>query len=118
MRVIECSKLGHKAVGIELNYPLVLYSRYSALRSGVSSNTRFLHKNIFKQDMSEFNTVVLFAAENMVEFFMPKLDELQANSNLILCRFPLPDNQKTFKLIEQVDEGIDTAWLYKRIDNK
>jgi hypothetical protein len=46
---------------------------------------------------------------------LPKLEELKIGSNLILCRFPLPGNQTSFELIKQVDEGIDTAWLYKKV---
>jgi hypothetical protein len=39
---------------------------------------------------------------------------MRDETNLIMCRFPLPENQANWKLIQQIGEGIDAAWLYRK----
>ncbi|KAI6214899.1 hypothetical protein M3Y94_00322400 [Aphelenchoides besseyi] len=112
--VLECAKMGHEAEGIELNSALVLYSKFDAKRRGLSRTARFHRQNIFKTDMNRFNTSILFGAEQMVEFLVPKLNEMRPGSNLIMCRFPLPDEGTSWKLVDLEGEGIDLAWRYRK----
>ena len=65
--MIECAKAGFKqCVGVELNYPLVLYSRVASIRQGVHREARFLHANMFKLDMRDYDVTILFGTESMV----------------------------------------------------
>lgn len=48
-----------------------------------------------------------------MEEILMKVDEMKVGSYLIACRFPLPDN-KAWRLIEVVGEGVDTVWLYRK----
>lgn len=69
LKVIECAQNGYKATGVELNFPLVVYSKFDARLKGVSSMASFYRKNIFKADLKPYKMAILFAAENMVFFF-------------------------------------------------
>jgi hypothetical protein len=51
----------------------------------------------------------------MVEMLAPKLDEMNVNSHIVMCRFPMPSNTR-WKLLQCEGEGIDAAWLYKKSD--
>ncbi|CAD5215042.1 unnamed protein product [Bursaphelenchus okinawaensis] len=66
--------------------------------------------------MTQYNLAVLFGAEQMVELLTPKLNEMRPGSHLILCRFPLAEEQldKNWKILDSEGEGIDAAWLYRR----
>ena len=50
--VVEAARMGFRATGVELNRWLVYYSRLSAWRAGVRSNTNFLRHDLWKHDMS------------------------------------------------------------------
>ncbi|CAD5220863.1 unnamed protein product [Bursaphelenchus xylophilus] len=109
------ARMGLKADGIELNGPLVLYSILNSYRNGTHQNVKFYKKNIFKVDMKKYNTTVMFGAEQMVTLLTPKLNEMKQESHLILCRFPLDENEPNWKLVGSEGEGIDAAWVYKKI---
>lgn len=128
MQVVECAKRGISAVGVELNLPLVIYSKYSARRNNVSNYAKFYRRNILKTDLTAYQIAILFGAESMVFFYLhyynnyscfqvemlaPKLDEMNVNSHIIMCRFPMPPNTR-WELLEHEGDGIDAAWLYKK----
>ena len=50
--VVEAARMGFRATGVELNRWLVYYSRLSAWRAGVRSNTHFLRHDLWKHNMS------------------------------------------------------------------
>ena len=64
--MLECARLGYKSSGVELNRPLVVYSKIAAKRYGLSNRADFFRKNIFKTDLTSYNTAILFGAESMV----------------------------------------------------
>ncbi|KAL3068427.1 hypothetical protein niasHT_030718 [Heterodera trifolii] len=113
--VIECARVGHKScVGVELNYPLVIASRFSAWRKGFSNSANFVRGDIFKTDLSKYNTAILFGTESLVDHFAPKLNEMRTDSNLVLCRFPLRSDESGWELRHSEGVGCDQAWLYRR----
>lgn len=59
---------------------------------------RFIRKNIFKTDLSPYETAVIFGAESLMGDLVPKLSEMRPNTNLLACRFPLPEND-AWKLV-------------------
>lgn len=109
--VLAAARIGFKAHGIELNPWLVWYSRLSALTKGLSSQTSFFRKDLWKYNLQNYNNVVIFGVEQMMEDIEEKFNtELQKNSVIIACRFPLPSKQP----IATIGEGVDTVWIYKR----
>ena len=109
--VLATAKEGYRAHGIELNIWLVLYSRWRALLNRSTSGTAtFSKQDLWKSNLSEYQKVVIFGVEEMMPDLEKKLiKELEKDSEIVACRFPLPG----LTPIEVVGEGIDTVWLYK-----
>ncbi|KAH8340646.1 hypothetical protein KR059_003369 [Drosophila kikkawai] len=100
---------GLKTDGVELNPWLVYYSRLAALRHGVSKQTSFFRRDLWKFDIKDYNFVVIFGVEQMMQDLEHKLiAECPHNTKIIACRFPLPSMQHA-KIIE---DGVNTVWFY------
>ncbi|CAB3402428.1 unnamed protein product [Caenorhabditis bovis] len=111
--VLQCAREGYKSTGVELNSILVAYSKYRSIREGLRNEAKFTRKDIFKTDLTKYDTAVIFGAESLMGDLVPKLSEMRPSSNLLACRFPLPEND-AWKLETQIGEGIDAVWVYKR----
>lgn len=99
--------------GVELNYWLVLYSRLNAMKSGVSHNTKFVRKDLWKFPLSNYNYCVIFGVEEMMEKLEEKFEkELKPGSTIIACRFPLKNSKPSEVLTEGGDT--DTVWVYRK----
>ncbi|XP_076630776.1 ATP synthase subunit C lysine N-methyltransferase [Colletes latitarsis] len=108
--VFAAAKAGFKAHGVELNSWLVWYSRLKALLTGLSSQTTFINQNLWKYNLRNYDNVVLFGVDQMMEDIEKKFrTELQNNCIIVACRFPLP-NMNALKIVGQ---GVDTVWIYK-----
>ncbi|CAI5443980.1 unnamed protein product [Caenorhabditis angaria] len=112
--VLQCAREGYLSHGVELNSILVAYSKYRSIRDGLRKEARFFRKNIFKTDLQPYETAVIFGAESLMGDLVPKLSEMRSNTNLLACRFPLPEND-AWKLQSQIGEGIDAVWIYTRL---
>jgi len=97
-------------LGIEINRPLVLWSRLRALRAGLARRQiTFKTKDLWKYNISHLDNVVIFGVEQM----MPQLDkkfheELKEDTRIVVCRFPLMDRTP----VATFGEGVDQVWLY------
>ncbi|KAH8369434.1 hypothetical protein KR009_010817 [Drosophila setifemur] len=99
-----------KTDGVELNPWLVYYSRLAALRHGVSRQASFFRRDLWKFDIKNYNIVVIFGVEQMMQDLEHKLiAECSHNAQIIACRFPLPNLQPA-KIIE---DGVNTVWFYE-----
>ncbi|XP_003737443.3 protein N-lysine methyltransferase FAM173B [Galendromus occidentalis] len=103
---------GTEFVGVELNTWLVLYSKLVALRRfGREANVRFLRKDIWKYDLGNHDTVVVFGVECMMKELQLKSEkELKKGSTVVACRFPF----ETWIPTKVEGDGVDTVWLYQR----
>ncbi|XP_055525030.1 ATP synthase subunit C lysine N-methyltransferase isoform X2 [Wyeomyia smithii] len=100
-----------EAHGVELNPWLVYYSRFSAMRTGVYANTKFFRKDLWKFDISNYNNIVIFGVEQMMQDLEQKItQEAQLNATIITCRFPFPN----LVPISTIDDGIDSLWIYRK----
>lgn len=114
--VFAAARAGFTAVGVELNYWLVLYSRIRAATMGLSKTAKFRRNDLLKVDFSKYDNVVVFG----VDCLMPELEKIfhlhaQKNRfNVVACRFPLPNT----KPMHVVGQGIDMVWLYHFPVNK
>lgn len=107
--VFTAAKLGFKAVGVELNPILVLYSRISALLNKQYNETRFYRKNLWTFNLLPYNNIVIFGVEQMMmEFEKKLLQEASDGTVVVACRFPLPNMVP----IETIGHGVDTVWKY------
>ncbi|XP_017057163.1 ATP synthase subunit C lysine N-methyltransferase [Drosophila ficusphila] len=111
-RIVIAAAQHHKTLqtdGVELNPWLVYYSRLAALRHGVSKQTRFFRRDLWKFDIKDYNFVVIFGVEQMMKDLEQKLiAECPHNTKIIACRFPLPNLQH----VKIIEDGVNTVWFY------
>ncbi|KAH8346710.1 hypothetical protein KR084_008535 [Drosophila pseudotakahashii] len=111
-RIVVAAAQHHKDLktdGVELNPWLVYYSRLAALRHGVSKQTRFFRRDLWKFDIKDYNFVVIFGVEQMMQDLEHKLiAECPHNTKIIACRFPLPSLQH----VQIIEDGVNTVWFY------
>ncbi|KAH8341135.1 hypothetical protein KR074_000321 [Drosophila pseudoananassae] len=112
-RIVVAAAQHNKALktdGVELNPWLVYYSRLAALRNGVSKQASFFRRDLWKFNIKDYNYVVIFGVEQMMQDLEHKLiAECPHDAQIIACRFPLP-NMEHAKIIE---DGVNTVWFYK-----
>ncbi|XP_016985414.1 ATP synthase subunit C lysine N-methyltransferase [Drosophila rhopaloa] len=111
-RIVVAAAQHHRALrtdGVELNPWLVYYSRLAALHHGVSKQTRFFRQDLWKFDIKDYNFVVIFGVEQMMQDLEHKLvAECPHNTKIIACRFPLPSLQH----VKIIEDGVNTVWFY------
>ena len=109
--VIQSAGDGFTATGVELNRWLVYYSRWSAWRGGVRSNTSFVRQDLWRHDTSQYKNVVIFGVEQMMRDLETKLErELTPGSLVVACRFKFPN----WVPDQEIGTGVDTVWTYRR----
>eukprot|EP01147_Barroeca_monosierra_P001857 gene1857-4954_t len=78
-------------VGVELNPWLIIISRMNAFRMGVWKHTSFKCGDLWKQNYSRFDSVVVFGVEEIMPALEKKLGrELAHDSVVFSCHFPFP----------------------------
>nr|SVE74537.1 EOG090X0HEX [Daphnia barbata] len=107
--VLAAGQRGFQSHGVELNTVLVLYSKLTAWRQRIK-NATFSRQDLFKVDYTKYDNIVIFGVEEM----MPELEtlfkqSLKSSSQVIACRFPLPN----WKPAHVIGKGIDTVWVYE-----
>ncbi|XP_033210097.1 ATP synthase subunit C lysine N-methyltransferase [Belonocnema kinseyi] len=108
--VLAAAKTGFRAYGVELNPFLVAYSKMTALTQGLSSNASFFRGDLWKCNLANYSNVVIFGVSQMMTELESKFRfELETNTFIIACRFPLPNS----KPLATIGHGIDTVWVYK-----
>lgn len=63
---MAAARKGFQGYGVELNLWLVLYSRWKAWTSGLSSQAKFHKKDLWKMDLSGYQNLVIFGVESMM----------------------------------------------------
>ncbi|KAL3307533.1 hypothetical protein Ciccas_013950, partial [Cichlidogyrus casuarinus] len=98
--------------GIELNRPLVMWSKYRSWRFFSPHKPVFTFKtaDLWKYNLSPYKTVIIFGAEGLMEKLQCKFEsELRKEAFVISCRFPLPDIEP----IDVIEDEFDSVFLYK-----
>ncbi|CAH8497737.1 unnamed protein product [Heterobilharzia americana] len=101
------------AHGVELNRPLVWYSRFKLYRihkPAITSKVKFTHGDIWKTDLSVYDTVLLFGVDSMMDSIEKKLNkELRTGSIVITARYTLPNSE----VCKAILDGPHSVFLYK-----
>jgi len=109
--VIQSAQQGFQATGVELNRWLVYYSRWAAWRAGVRSSSSFIRQDLWQHPTGQYNNVVIFGVEQMMDQLEAKLDkELEPGSLVVACRFKFPN----WTPDQEIGSGVDTVWKYQR----
>ncbi|XP_028137218.1 ATP synthase subunit C lysine N-methyltransferase isoform X1 [Diabrotica virgifera virgifera] len=106
--VLETAKNKFISHGVELNPWLVLFSKISALREGIT-NAKFYRRDLWKYSIHQYDNIVIFGVEQMMNDLEKKfIKECKSSCKIIACRFPLPN----LTPIKTIGHGIDTVWVY------
>jgi hypothetical protein len=111
--VFEAAQRGYDACGVEINRVLYLNSLFKLfkIRSGFQYRPRFLCKNLWNVNMSNYDVIVVFGVQEMMKDLAVKLDkEISADAKIVSCRFPINEYNSIF----MVDDGIDSVWVYDK----
>ncbi|KAK9500698.1 hypothetical protein O3M35_001915 [Rhynocoris fuscipes] len=106
--VLEAAKRGYHAYGVELNLWLVLYSRWTALKSGLRSSATFYRKDLWKVDFKPYENIVIFGVKEMMNELNLKFEKELQDTYVVACRFPIANKVP----IKVIGSSIDTVWLY------
>ena len=89
--LIAAARAGCEAVGYEINPFLVMWSRFSAWRSGVSRLVRVRWGNFWNADLSRADVVMVFGFAGIMERLGRKFSaELSPGARIVAHRYPLP----------------------------
>lgn len=88
--LIVAARLGARAIGIESNPLLVLYSRIRARSSAERKNITIIHGNLFSHSFREANVLFLYLFPQTIEKLKEKLEkELKPGVRIISNTFPI-----------------------------
>ena len=108
--VIAAAQRGVQSVGYELNFWLVLYSRARAFWRGVGHLTAFKRQDMWKADLSNFDNVVVFGVEEIMNLMEKKIvSEVSSGTRVIVSRFKFP----TLEHYKQLETGSGLLWVYQ-----
>ncbi|OQV11399.1 putative Protein FAM173B [Hypsibius exemplaris] len=111
--VMAAAQKGFNSTGVEMNWWLVLWSRWRSYSLGLSKLTQFIRQDLYKCDLKSYDVIILFGVSGMMETIKKKLAvEMKSDSLFVACRFPLPSATP----LEQLGAGIDSVWVYRKSD--
>jgi SAM-dependent methyltransferase len=97
-----------RAVGIELNGDLVIFSRVQAERDGVAERVKFVEGDVLKADLREATVVTMYLLPRLVVQLVPKLRaELPAGARIVSHDYPLEPWRPDKTLIFDVEEKVN-----------
>ncbi|PAA66902.1 hypothetical protein BOX15_Mlig008015g3, partial [Macrostomum lignano] len=100
----------YQATGVELNWPLVLYSRLTCSRLNCIHRPKFLRTDLLRHSLSTYDVVVIFGVKSLMKPLQAKLAaELHPDACVVACRYRLPD----WRHVDQIIDGVDSVWLYR-----
>lgn len=100
--------------GVELNYPLVVYSRISTFKN--RRMVKFHHKDLWSFPLADYDTLCIFGVESIMKSLEERLLGMgsKKDQTICACRFPFANLNQ----IDEIGSGIDTVWVYELRSNK
>ncbi len=100
-----------KAVGVEFNPVLILYSKFISRIKNVP-NAKFVMQDLYKTDLSRADVIFLFLLPSMLKKLNPKLlKECKKGTVIVSHGFKIPDFEA--KLKEKIDARPFPTYFYK-----
>lgn len=105
------TRLFSQVHGVELNYPLVIYSRILSLGQKHTKAVKFFHQDLWKFPLGNYESICIFGVESMMDPLQKYLSSQQrvSSQTVFACRFRF----KGLTPVDEIGEGIDTVWVYK-----
>lgn len=121
--VLEASRMGANAIGIEQSWIRVLYSRWKA--RNLNLNAHFIHGDIFKQDLLSADIVFIYLLHQGVDKLEGKLKKELKKRSIVITQTYHFKNWKPYKKILISDKQAPNTflgsnkvegdfWLYKK----
>ena len=98
--VIAAARRGVRALGVEFNPDLVILSRRTAIKAGVSAKAKFVQGDMFEADISQATVMVLFLITDNLRKLTSKFLDLKAGTRIVSNTFEIPgwSADQTYKL--------------------
>ncbi len=89
--VIEAARKGARAVGIEINPFLVLWSRYRIKKLGLKEQAQIVKGNFFKYSLVDADVILFYLLPKIMNRLKEKFSrELKPGTRIISYAFPIP----------------------------
>ena len=89
--VIAAAKRGARALGVEFDPRLVVFSRGKAADAGVAENAQFVEGDLFKTDLSRATVITLFLLDDINRKLRPALLALKPGTRVLSNTFRMGD---------------------------
>ena len=96
--ITAAKKFGARAIGVELDFNLLIQSEESARQAGVQDRVKFLEQDLFKADLSQATVITFYLLPSVMRKLKPRLLELKPGTRLVAHDFDFEDwkpDQKT-----------------------
>lgn len=104
--IAAARKFGARAIGIELDPPLVRKSREAAAAEGVAGRATFVEGNVLFADISQATVVTIYLLPGLINQLQPRfLEELQPGTRVVSHAFAMtgwrPDRSEAVRLAHE-----------------
>ncbi|HXF67758.1 MAG TPA: class I SAM-dependent methyltransferase [Burkholderiales bacterium] len=89
--ITAAKKFGARAMGVELDFHLLIQSEESARRAGVAERVKFVQEDLFRTDLSAASVITLYLFPEMNLKLRPKLLALRPGTRIVAHDFDLGD---------------------------
>lgn len=89
--VTAASKFGARALGVDLNFHLVIQSEESARQAGVENRAKFLQQDLFKTDLHQASVITMYLLPSVTRKLRPMLLDLKPGTRIVSHDFDLED---------------------------
>jgi SAM-dependent methyltransferase len=89
--VIAAAKRGARAIGVEFDPDLVVFSRNTAAKAGVGDKAQFVEGDLFKTDLSRATVITLFLLDDINLRLRPALLSLKPGTRVLSNTFRMGD---------------------------
>ena len=96
--ITAAKKFGARAIGVELDFNLLIQSEESARQAAVQDRVKFLEQDLFKADLSQATVITFYLLPSVMRKLKPRLLELKPGTRLVAHDFDFEDwkpDQKT-----------------------
>lgn len=101
-----------KGLAVDVNYLLIIWSKFLSKFDGTRSKIDFINKNILSVDLTKANYIYIFLFPALIEKLLPKfIKELKKGTFIISHGFPIKGYEK--KLIKKVNRSTFPTYYYK-----
>lgn len=99
--ITAARKFGARALGVDLDFHLVIQSEESARQAAVEDRVKFLRQDLFKTDISQATVITMYLLPAVNRRLRPQLLDLKPGTRIVTHDFDLddwrPDYQTTIR---------------------